>query len=430
MDSICEFSSPNNSHYTLTTEVAVVALSESMWLLSTDRAELHYFHDPESVPGGYAILSHVWEGQEQTFKETEALRKKCAKRKLWWHKTPRDLASPKIRASCIIAARHGYKWIWNDTCCINKKSSAELSEAINSMFRYYSLAKVCYAYLSDVPHAPRPALKDADSLFRKSKWHKRGWTLQELIAPTFLIFLANDWNILGTKMELAELLQDITRVPVEVLRLTQAVHDFSVACRMSWAADRVTTRVEDMAYCLMGIFSITMSTLYGEGDRAFLRLQEEIMKQSLDTSLFVWDDSDSALVGLDCFKEIRCDHTHPQSFLLAQSPKFFLRSTIISFRPTLINLNEIQQMLKVTKLYLNRVTRKLTTSRVEYRSLLVVLPKMIQYRRPPPVLEYAALPTRCHSLSRNMVFAPTFLSSMVRISQLLCWAASMRSRSR
>ena len=312
-----------------------------MWLLSTDRAELHYFHGPENVPGGYAILSHVWEGQEQTFQEIQDLRAKCAKS----GQNPRDLASPKVRACCTIAARHGYKWIWNDTCCINKESSAELSEAINSMFRYYSLAKICYAYLYDVPRTPRSALEETDSLFRKSRWHTRGWTLQELVAPRFIVFLSDDWEMLGTKMELAELLEEITNIPAAVLRLAQAVHDFSIACRMSWASNRETTRTEDIAYCLLGIFSINMPTLYGEGERAFVRLQEEIMKQSFDTSLFVWEDPKS--LNQDTFvrqelhssiPEGSCHHTiFDRYFLLAKSPKAFFRSTAVTFSPALID---------------------------------------------------------------------------------------------
>ncbi|PIL26286.1 hypothetical protein GSI_12042 [Ganoderma sinense ZZ0214-1] len=307
----------------------------------TDRAELHYFHGPENVPGGYAILSHVWEGQEQTFKEIQDLRAECAKS----GQNPRDLASPKVRACCTIAARHGYRWIWNDTCCINKESSAELSEAINSMFRYYSLATICYAYLYDVPRASRSALEDADSPFRKSRWHTRGWTLQELIAPRLIVFLSDDWEMLGTKMELAELLEEITNVPVAVLRLAQAVHDFSVACRMSWASNRETTRSEDMAYCLLGIFSINMPTLYGEGERAFLRLQEEIMKQSFDASLFVWEDPGSMDQNVFVRREIHaklpddtCYHTlSDRYFLLAKSPKSFFRSKAVSFSPALID---------------------------------------------------------------------------------------------
>ena len=314
-----------------------------MWLLSTDRAELQFFHHPESVPGGYAILSHVWEAKEQTFEETQELRTVCA---TTGH-NPRDRASPKVRVSCTIAERLGFRWIWNDTCCINKQSSSELSEAINAMFSYYSLAKVCCAYLCDVSSASREAVNAEDSEFRRSKWHKRGWTLQELIAPPFLVFLSKDWTALGTKMDLAELLEEITRVPVAVLQMTQAVSEVSIARRMSWACDRETTRVEDMAYCLMGIFSINMPPLYGEGSRAFLRLQEEIMRRSFDPSLFVWEDPDM-FDGFErnwarftkAFPESRrteqspsCYHTSSRYFLLASSPQAFVLSSSVYFRP-------------------------------------------------------------------------------------------------
>ena len=322
-----------------------------MWLLNTDRAELCEFHGPDDprlqLDGGYAILSHVWEGEEQTFREIQDLRAACEKD----GKNPRDYASAKVRQCCLIARRHGCKWIWDDTCCINKDSSSELSEAINSMFRYYSMAKVCIAYLFDVPHAQRSDLQAPRSPFRESKWHTRGWTLQELIAPPFLIFLSKDWRVLGTKMELAELLTAITKVPVAVLRLAQPLDDFSVACRMSWAAKRTTTRVEDMAYCLMGIFLINMPTMYGEEGRAFVRLQEEIMKQSVDSSLFVWEDRaqnsinqshrDSSYPKLDD----TCDHTISRYFLLAPSPKVFSQSTAVLFNPTLIR--DLQQAGKV-----------------------------------------------------------------------------------
>ena len=124
-----------------------------MWLLSTDRAELHEFLSPVDVlpDGGYAILSHVWnkppEPKEQSFKDVRKIVKRCKAE----GKNPRDHVSEKIRRSCEIAEADGYKWIWNDTCCIDKTSSAELTEAINSMYRYYSLADVCFVYLRDVP---------------------------------------------------------------------------------------------------------------------------------------------------------------------------------------------------------------------------------------------------------------------------------------
>ncbi|KAI0742506.1 heterokaryon incompatibility protein-domain-containing protein [Daedaleopsis nitida] len=263
-----------------------------MWLLSTARAELQFFVSPESVPSpGFAILSHVWQQDEQTFQELQALRSKCAST----GENPREFASEKIRKCCQLAQRHGYAWLWVDTCCIDKTSSAELSEAINSMFRYYSAAGICYAFLQDVPLRRTDNITD---LFARSKWYTRGWTLQELIAPRVVLFLSESWDVLASKAELAVLIEDITGIPTTVLRLQRPLAYFSIAQRMSWAAKRITTRVEDRAYCLLGIFNINMPTLYGEGRRAFLRLQEEIMKQSPDTTLFAWERPGGSLTTL------------------------------------------------------------------------------------------------------------------------------------
>ena len=119
-----------------------------MWLLSTDRAELHNFADHLAVPdGGYAILSHTWTDREQTFQDVQAIRARCR----LIGANPRKYVSEKIRRSCMLAESYGYKWIWIDTCCIDKTSSSDLSEAINSMFNWYAFAEVCFAYLADVP---------------------------------------------------------------------------------------------------------------------------------------------------------------------------------------------------------------------------------------------------------------------------------------
>ncbi|RDX49672.1 HET-domain-containing protein [Lentinus brumalis] len=262
-----------------------------MWLLSTDRAELHFFTAPEDV-GRYAILSHVWDRAEQSFKELRKLEKRCAAT----GDVPRNLVGDKIRRCCELAEQHGYKWVWIDTCCIDKSSSAELSEAINSMYRYYSHSSICYAHLGDISCA-LPAtfvnnLPDTDRQpplgFAQSRWHQRGWTLQELIAAPFVVFVDREGGVLGSKAGFAEALQACTGIPECLLKHEQQLNDFSIAQRMSWAAHRATTRLEDEAYCLLGIFDIQMPTLYGEGRRAFQRLQEEIMKRSEDTTLFAW----------------------------------------------------------------------------------------------------------------------------------------------
>lgn len=187
------------------------------------------------------------------------------------------------------AREQGFGWIWNDTCCIDTRSSAELEEAINSMYRWYAEAAMCLAYLQDVPDdCP---IEDASSAFRKSRWFKRGWTLQELLAPHCLVFLSANWKHLGTKFGLADLLQDITGIDAEVLTFRRALQHVSVARRMSWASKRETSRTEDQAYSLLGIFDVSMATIYGEGEYAFRRLQVKIMKRTADHTLFAWGNA-------------------------------------------------------------------------------------------------------------------------------------------
>ena len=233
-----------------------------MWLLTTNRAELQFFVSSDAVPGRYAILSHRWGPKEESFQDLQAIHKQCEAT----GENPRDLVSPKIRNSCVLAEEHGYQWVWIDTCCIDKTSSAEISEAINSMFNYYTLSGICYVYLEDVPS--KCILTEPGSPFRRSKWHTRGWTLQELIAPRLVLFVSKSWDPLGFKSELASLLEEITHVPVAILRQERMLSRFSIAQRMSWAATRETTRLEDEAYCLLGLFNINMPTLYGEGIKA------------------------------------------------------------------------------------------------------------------------------------------------------------------
>ena len=250
--------------------------------------ELEDFSTDKSIPD-YTILSHRWEEEEVLFAEVG---KSTARGKKGFG---------KLRDSCKQALKDGFHYVWIDTCCIDKSSSAELSEAINSMYSWYQKAQKCYVYLADFP-AKVPALID-------SKWFKRGWTLQELIAPPNLIFYSSDWDELGTKLTLQDPLSKKTGIDVGILIGEKGLESASVAKRMSWACDRDTTRTEDEAYCLMGLFDVNMPMLYGEGKKAFIRLQEEIMKHSDDESLFAWVDSSAG----------------PDSYhgLLAKSPNSF-----------------------------------------------------------------------------------------------------------
>ncbi|KAI1792754.1 HET-domain-containing protein [Ganoderma leucocontextum] len=248
--------------------------------------------------------------------------------------------SPKIREACAVARANGYQYIWIDSCCIDKTSSSELSEAINSMYAWYARADICYGYLADVPPAEDHRKPRSD--FRGSLWFTRGWTLQELIAPLNVLFLSGDWAPIAPKYALADLIEEITGISEEALLHVEPLDRFSVAQRLSWAAGRETTRVEDQAYSLLGIFDINMPTLYGEGDRAFRRLQEEIMQRVPDQSLFAWGD---VYLGPQIFKSLEPDavttttsemsqrisyHARFPASPLAMAPRFFADCRTVS----------------------------------------------------------------------------------------------------
>jgi hypothetical protein len=157
------------------------------------------------------------------------------------------------------------------------------------MFAWYKDSSVCYTYMDDVGNEnPR----HPDSLFSKSRWFTRGWTLQELIAPKIIVFLSSTWRELGTRADLAQTISTITGIDHELMlpnyRITSLLRNYGIACKMSWAAKRETTRIEDKGYCLMGLFEVNMPLLYGEGDKAFIRLQKEIINAFNDFSIFAW----------------------------------------------------------------------------------------------------------------------------------------------
>lgn len=239
-----------------------------MWLLNVKTRKLKAF-EGRNIPL-YAILSHRWEGEEVSFQDVQNGQ---AEHKGGYHKL--DMFCKQV-----IQDRSYLRWVWMDTCCIDKSNNSELSEAINSMYRWYEKANLCYAYLSDVSH-------EDGSSFRNSVWFTRGWTLQELLAPSLIEFFDAEWNSLGTKDTLVQEISDITNIALGALTYTNPF-EFSVADRMSWAANRQTTREEDMAYSLLGIFDVNMPLIYGEGKRAFHRLQEEILRVSEDLTIFAW----------------------------------------------------------------------------------------------------------------------------------------------
>ncbi|KXH44818.1 hypothetical protein CSIM01_12690 [Colletotrichum simmondsii] len=248
-----------------------------MWLINVDTLQLEEFIEPDFP---YAILSHTWAGEEVSLQEFKNQRDDNVWRKAGYH---------KIYNTCQVAKSLDLGYVWVDTCCIDKTSSAELSEAINSMFRWYNRSWICFAYLSDVNDLASSATLLEN--LRASRWFTRGWTLQELIAPKVVTFYNASWQLLGSKDTLSPFLSSITGIDEAILIGKTPLLKVPVATRMSWASKRQTTRTEDSAYCLLGIFNINMPLLYGEGEKAFARLQSEILQETNDLSLLAWTSS-------------------------------------------------------------------------------------------------------------------------------------------
>lgn len=241
-----------------------------MRLVNTRSLKFEEFDEP---PGRYAILSHTWDhGKELSYQQMKE-GSTIDENGVGWQ---------KLYHTCRIAKAQDIPYAWIDTCCINKADIPELTESINSMFKWYQKAYVCYAYISDwEPGAGVAAFCDC-------KWFTRGWCLQELVAPYSVQFFDRGWNYCGDKSSLKHHIAKITRIDLDVLGESRLIHYKTVAQRMSWAAQRETSKVEDLAYCLLGIFNVSMPMLYGEGERAFMRLQEEIIKETNDLTVFAW----------------------------------------------------------------------------------------------------------------------------------------------
>ena len=282
-----------------------------MWLINASTLKLERFQTNNKP---YAILSHTWSAdhEEVSFEEFRG------------GQGTQKQGYRKIVECCSRACEQNIPYAWVDTCCIDKSSSAELSESINSMFRWYKDARICYVYLADVSLTCEDSSGIGSEFvaFENSKWFKRGWTLQELIAPEHATFYSHDWIYIDTKRNLAQTIGKITGIDIAVLDKRADYLDCTVGRRMSWASSRQTTRLEDEAYCLLGLFGINMPLQYGEGAEAFIRLQEEIVKQSNDDeTIFAWDGVPSIGYGLfapgtrnfkDAARICRDEHSQPR----------------------------------------------------------------------------------------------------------------------
>jgi hypothetical protein len=309
-----------------------------MRLINTTTFELKDFG---AAPPLYAILSHTWGEEEVTFQDMADLDGARQKK-----------GFAKIEQCCRRARRDSLSWAWVDTCCIDKTSSAELSETINSMFQWYERAIKCYAFLEDIwarpgdelfagldPDAAHEALgiRDTQSshgpVLFGSRWWTRGWTLQELIAPLDVEFFNRDWEFLTSKRACSQLISVFCGIADSILAHSTPLSSICVAERISWASERTTTRDEDMAYCLLGILGVNMPLLYGEGGhKAFLRLQEQLIATTEDYTLFLWGLSGEPSTSPSSHIRHTSDRALPTSgssapfeSILAASPRDFAR---------------------------------------------------------------------------------------------------------
>lgn len=332
-----------------------------MWLLDTSSFALENLDEEFATEQGYAILSHTWAtgrsaSDEVIFQDLHSRYSTSldsAKNKRGWQ---------KIQYLCDQARTEGIPYAWLDTCCIDKTSSAELSEAINSMYRWYIKARKCYAFLQDVKEcqgeAPGVLNDRRSSAFSQSRWFTRGWTLQELIAPPEVYFFNEQWSCIGTRTSMSQDIETITGIPIEHLNYTRGMSHIPAAQKLSWAAKRQTTRPEDRAYSMLGIFNVNMPLLYGEGEgNAFMRLQLEILRTSHDLSLLLW---------------VRESYMFPSTLLLPQSVSAFASCGRIE-RCFSLEEDPLSLLVEVTRTSPLQLRVRLPTVRLDSDRMLAVI---------------------------------------------------------
>jgi hypothetical protein len=229
----------------------------------------------EAAAPRYAAISHTWGPDEVVFKDLVNFQ----------YATLRG-GFAKLQGACLTVIKLGIEWIWIDTVCIDRSSSVEVSDSVNSIFRWFRNSQFCIVYLDDL--CPDDEGSASFRQLKACRWMTRSWTLQEVIAPRDVRFFSRRWTQIGTKESLLLQISVITGVDPDVLMDADRLPDVSAGRKMSWAANRSTTFVEDLAYSLVGIFGLYTTVSYGEGSIAFIRLQKEILRTSKDATLFLW----------------------------------------------------------------------------------------------------------------------------------------------
>ncbi|KIJ59666.1 hypothetical protein HYDPIDRAFT_100297, partial [Hydnomerulius pinastri MD-312] len=230
----------------------------------------------------YVMLSHKWEGQEPLLEDV-------LNKSVYGLKEPSTIS--KLQNLCTTARDAGYRWVWSDTCCIDKKDLVVLQQSLTSMYHWYSSSALTIVYLSDVPSPSQ------SGMLAHSIWNTRGWTLQEFLASSTVRFYDQQWtpylnsseNSANHKESVAVMaeLETVTGISAEALL---AFHPGPSAIRekLRLASSRTTTREEDVAYSLFGIFDVWVPPNYGEGNKALGRLLQEVVGRSGDPGPLAW----------------------------------------------------------------------------------------------------------------------------------------------
>ncbi|KAG1775911.1 hypothetical protein EV702DRAFT_972316 [Suillus placidus] len=296
----------------------------------------------------YGILSHWWlDTGEPSYQDM--MEKKLS------GPSNNEVQSPgytKLQKCCEEARRLDLHFLWSDTCCIDKNSSAELDKSICSMFWWYRNSSICIAYLGGMT-----VIED----LRLEEWFMRGWILQELLAARKIKFFNKDWQRL-TKQDndkeedtpLMTVLQEVTRIPeaelIDFLPIPRYIDK-----QMTWAAQRITTWAEDVAYSLMGLFDVSLQIAYGEGgERAFRRLIEAIMQAGGDSSVLNWAGEPAK---------------HHASFALPASPASFVG------HPDIVTIGQLDLTLTSRGLHIPLVILPLDMTKPEFDGRPIVNPK-------------------------------------------------------
>lgn len=273
-----------------------------MRLLNTSTLQLHEF--TASTPP-YATFSHVTDEFEASFEDLAQ-----EERESW-----KD-SIKIIEKACDQARTAGSEWLWNHAVCVDKRSCAAQSEAINSLAQIYRDSEYSIIYLDGLEYKPTGDKYFGERL-AECRWIKNIWAIPQVIFPREIYFFSSDWNQIGNKKSLLPHLSSIIGIDKAVLEDSACLEDYSIARTMSWASEISVPRIEDSAYALLRLFDISMSVVYGEGRKSFLKLQEEIMRDTNDLSLLAWDDLDEQeYTGLfahspACFRRFRNGPTTP-----------------------------------------------------------------------------------------------------------------------